>query len=88
MTGREAAEKLGVTRRTICKYVAEPREEFLARASARRLRAATLSLQGLTRREIAEEMGASREAVKRLLRDARRAGEWAAACEEHATAQD
>ncbi|MBN9754000.1 hypothetical protein DMP14_00740 [Pseudonocardia sp. Ae707_Ps2] len=59
--------------------MAEPREEFLARARDRRATVVRLKLQGLTCAEVAVQTGFPRGTVCRLLYDARRNGEWAAA---------
>ena len=73
MTGREAAERFGVSRRTIVRLAAEPRDEFLARAAARRAQAVELRGQGLSYRAIAEAMGCTTGSVGRLLHEARQA---------------
>ena len=78
-TGRELAEQFGVTRTTVVRMMAEPREEFLARARDRRATVVRLKLQGLTCAEIAVQTGFPRGTVCRLLYDARRNGEWAEA---------
>lgn len=74
-TAREAAEALGASPRTIRRIVAEPRDEFLARAAERRRRAVELREQGLKYREIADEMGVTTGTVGTLLRDARKLAE-------------
>ncbi len=71
-TARELAEAMGASTRTIRRIVAEPRDEFLARAQHRRTRAVELRAQGLLYREIADEMGLTTGTVGRLLHDARR----------------
>jgi len=76
MTAREAAERFGVTDRTIRRLIAEPREEFLARARERRAQAVKLRRQGLKFREIAEQMDLHIGYVGRLIADAKRLGEW------------
>ncbi|MDF3313451.1 sigma factor-like helix-turn-helix DNA-binding protein [Rhodococcus sp. T2V] len=76
-TARELAEEFGASPRTIQRLIAEPREDFLARAAERRTRAVELREQGLKHREIAEEMGISIGAVGRLLHDARKIAEKA-----------
>lgn len=73
LTAREAAERFGVCPRTIRRIVAEPRDEFEARAASRRKQAAELRAQGLKYREIAEQMGISVGAVGALLNIARKA---------------
>jgi transposase len=70
-TARESAEKFGVTERTIRNWLAQPRAEFLAEATRRRKQALALKEQGLTRRQVAEEMEISFEAAKALLKRAR-----------------
>ncbi|WP_432485692.1 helix-turn-helix domain-containing protein [Kineococcus esterisolvens] len=75
MTAREAAEKYGVSPRTVRRLVAEPRQDFLDRASARRAQAVQLRTSGASYVEIAEAMGCSTGTVGRLLHDARRYGE-------------
>ena len=71
-TAREAAALLGVSERTIRNIVAEPRDDYEARARERRHRAAELRKQGLQYREIAEIMSCSIGTVGRLLYDARK----------------
>ncbi|WP_432548397.1 helix-turn-helix domain-containing protein [Kineococcus sp. SYSU DK004] len=75
LTAREAAEKYGVSTRTVRRLVAEPRQDFLNRAAARRAQAVQLRLAGATYAEIAEAMGCSTGSVGSLLHDARRRGE-------------
>lgn len=72
VTQREMAEKFGVSTRTVARFMAEPREDFLARAKARRDRAVELRAQGLKYVEIAAEMGVSTGTVSRLLHDAKK----------------
>ncbi|KAB2585283.1 replication protein RepB [Rhodococcus erythropolis] len=72
MTAAEAAERFGASTRTIQRLFAEPRDDFLDRAKARRQKAVELREQGLKYREIAEEMGISTGTVGRLLHDAKR----------------
>ncbi|WP_432507244.1 sigma factor-like helix-turn-helix DNA-binding protein [Kineococcus arenarius] len=52
--------------------MAEPREDFLARAKARRDRAVELRAQGLKHREIAAEMDVPIGTVGRLLHEAKK----------------
>ncbi|GAB3471967.1 sigma factor-like helix-turn-helix DNA-binding protein [Kineococcus endophyticus] len=75
MTAREAAAKFGVHPTTIRRLVAEPREDFLARAKARRDLAVELRAQGLKHREIAAKMDVPIGTVGRLLHEAKRAAE-------------
>lgn len=72
MTAKEGAARLGVSPRTIQRIIAEPREEFEARARQRRERAAELRASGLKYKEIAEEMDISIGMVGSLLHDARK----------------
>ena len=69
---RELAEQFGVSTRTIQRLIAEPRDEFEARAAENRRRAVELREQGLKYREIAEEMGIQIGTVGKLLHDARK----------------
>ena len=83
-TAREVAERFGVSVRTVQRLIAEPRDEFLARAAARRAEAVKLRSEGLKYAEIAERMGISTGIVGRLIHDARKNGEWAAEVQESA----
>ena len=76
MTAKEAAKRFGVTERTVRRLIAEPREDFLARARERRAQAAKLRRQGLKYKEIAEQMGLDIGFVGRLVADAKRFGEY------------
>lgn len=76
MTAREAAERTGVSRSTICALVAEPRDAYLARAQQRRNRVIALRLQGLRYREITEQTGETPGNIANHLRRARLYGEW------------
>lgn len=58
-TAREMAERLGVSERTIRRYVAEPRAEFDARTAARHNRIRELREEGKSMRAIAEELSIS-----------------------------
>lgn len=78
MTAREAAERLGISIRSVQRIAAEPRGEFLARAAARRAEAVQLRSDGLKYAEIAERMGISTGIVGRLIHDARARGEFPA----------
>ncbi|GAB3603690.1 hypothetical protein GCM10027586_06850 [Kineococcus gypseus] len=72
MTAREAAAHFGVSPATVKRLVAEPREDFLARAQARRDRAVELRAKGLKHREIAAEMDVPIGTVGRLLHEAKK----------------
>jgi len=71
-TARELAASFGVSSRTVQRLVAEPRDDFLARARARRARAVELRAQGLKHREIAVEMDVPIGTVSRLLHEAKK----------------
>lgn len=70
-TARELAAEHGVSPRTIQRAVSESREDFEARAAARRERAAKLRAGGDTYREIADELDCSTGTVGRLLHEHR-----------------
>lgn len=67
-TAKELAEKWGASDRTIRRIIAEPREDYEARAAARRERAQSLRAAGATYRQIADELGISIGSVSSLLR--------------------
>jgi len=71
-TAREMASQFGVNPRTIRALMAEPRDEFLARANQRRAQAVELRSQGMKYREIADEMSISIGTVGSLIHEARR----------------
>lgn len=68
-TAREIAEKFGISERTVRTMIAEPRDEYLARASTKREQAAELRAEGLSVRAIAEKMGISKSAAGRYVKD-------------------
>jgi len=72
VTARELAARLGSSERTARRLVAEPRDEFLSRAAAKRKTAVELREQGHTYSEIATTMGLSIGSVGKLLYDARK----------------
>jgi len=72
ITAKELAQKLGSSERTARRLVAEPREDFLARAQTRRMQVVELREQGMKYREIADQLGISTGAVGRILHDARK----------------
>jgi len=71
VTARELAERFNRTPRTIRRIVAEPRDDFEARARARQTEALALRAQGLSYAQIATELGISRDAAAGLVRRAR-----------------
>mgnify|MGYP002724239624 CR=1 FL=1 len=70
-TARELADELGVSERFIRSRIAESREDFEARAAARRERAAELRAGGATYKQIADDLGCSTGTVGRLLHEHR-----------------
>ena len=56
-TAREVAEQLSVFERTVRNFVAQPREEYLAQAAARRRRIRALRAEGLSMRATAAREG-------------------------------
>ncbi|WP_072814970.1 helix-turn-helix domain-containing protein [Rhodococcus zopfii] len=72
ITAKELAQRLGSSERTARRLVAEPREDFLERAQARRTQVVGLREQGMKYREIAEELDITTGAVGRILHDARK----------------
>lgn len=74
-TAKEAAKLLNVSERTIRNIVAEPWDDYIARAEERRARAVELRKQGLKYRQIAEQMGISKGSVGTLIHHARKHGE-------------
>jgi len=56
---RVLAEKVGVSERTIKRYIAEPRAEYDARTAARHERIRALRAEGKSMRTIAAEIGVS-----------------------------
>jgi len=74
-TARELAAQFGIHPVTVRRMIAEPRDDFLARAKARRERAVELRATGLKHREIAAEMGVPIGTVGRLLHEAKKLAE-------------
>lgn len=73
MTAREAAELLGLSPRRIRAAVAEPRDEYIARAAERQRKAADWKDEGLTYREIAERLDCTPKAAENLVLRGRKA---------------
>lgn len=59
VSARILAERVGVSERTIKRYIAEPRAEYDARTAARHTRIRELRAAGKSMREIAAEIGVS-----------------------------
>lgn len=72
-TAREIAESMHISQRTVRKAMAEPREEFLARAAERQLKAAELKDHGKTYREIGELLECTPKAAENLVLRGRKA---------------
>lgn len=70
-TARELAQRLGVSERTIRRYVAEPKKQFEERTEARHERIRALREEGLSYRAIAAEVGVSIGTVNYALRKQR-----------------
>lgn len=64
----ELAKMAGVSRKTICKYYAQDREEYEQEAKARRFKAYTLKQNGLKLAEIAEALNCSYHAAAGLIK--------------------
>ena len=58
-TARELAARLGVSERTIRRYVAEPKKQFEERTEARHARIRELRAEGKSMRAIAQELNIS-----------------------------
>lgn len=68
-TARELAEKLGVSVSTVQRLMAEPRDQYLARANAKREQVAELRAQGLSVRAIAADLGIPKSTVGRYVQE-------------------
>ena len=67
-TAKETAAHVGVSVRTIQRWIAEERTDYQARATERRRIAGTLHEKGATWAEIAEALGATEWAARALVR--------------------
>lgn len=68
-TARELAEQLGISISTVRRLMAEPRDQYLARANAKREQVAALRSQGLSVRAIASELGIPKSTVGRYVQE-------------------
>lgn len=68
-TARELAEKLGISVSTVQRLMAEPRDQYLARANAKREQVTALRSQGLSVRAIAAELGIPKSTVGRYVQE-------------------
>lgn len=67
-TAREVAAQLGVSERTVRRFIAQPRDEFMSDVQARRERIRELREQGLSYRAIADAVGCSIGTVHNALK--------------------
>ncbi|KYH45379.1 helix-turn-helix domain-containing protein [Branchiibius sp. NY16-3462-2] len=73
MTAKEAAARLGVSVRTVQRIVAEPREEYLARAAALREQVLQLrEVEKLPYKEISERLGIPASSARRIIAESRK----------------
>lgn len=73
MTAREAAQRLGVSTRTVQRIVAEPREEYLARAAALRANVVRLrTSEKLPYKDISEQLGIPASSARRIITEVRK----------------
>lgn len=68
-TARELADQLGVSQSTVRRLMAEPRDQYLARADTKREQVAQLRVQGFSVRAIAEKLEISKSAVGRYVQE-------------------
>ncbi len=68
-TARELADQLGVSQSTVRRLMAEPRDQYLARANTKREQVAQLREQGFSVRAIAEKLEISKSAVGRYVQE-------------------
>lgn len=76
-TARELGERFNRSPRTIRRIIAEPREEWLARARQRQQQIATMRATGMTMRAIAAELKCSVGTVHNALKTHGRADQVA-----------
>lgn len=68
-TARELAEQLGISTSTVRRLMAEPRDQYLARANAKREQVAKLRAQGLSVRAISAELEIPKSTVGRYVQE-------------------
>ncbi|QRZ60971.1 hypothetical protein [Rothia sp. ZJ932] len=68
-TAREIANRFGISERTVRTMIAEPRDQYLARAKYKRKQAAELRTQRLSIRKIAEKIGVSKSSTGRYVQE-------------------
>lgn len=64
VTAREGAEALNVSERTVRRYMAQPRADYLAVAAERREAVAAMVEAGFTNGEIAEQLSISLRTIR------------------------
>ena len=70
-TAREVAARYGISERHVRRAIAEPRDDFEARARARQAQALALIESGLTYQQVADQMGITRGTAAGLVHRAR-----------------
>lgn len=68
-TARELANQLGVSQSTVRRLMAEPLQQYLARANTKSEQVAQLCEQGFSVRAIAEKLEISKSAVGRYVQE-------------------
>lgn len=68
-TAREIAQKFGISERTVRTMIAEPRDQYLARANTKREQVAALRAEGLSVRAIAEKLEISKSTAGRYTKE-------------------
>ncbi len=71
LTATEIARRYGINPRTVRRAIAEPRDDFEARARARQAQALALIESGLTYQQAADQMGITRGTAAGLVHRAR-----------------
>ena len=71
LTAREVAQRYGISERHVRRAIAEPRDDFEARARARQAQALALIESGLTYQQAADQMGITRGTAAGLVHRAR-----------------
>lgn len=71
LTAREVAQRYGISERHVRRAIAEPRDDFEARARARQAQALALIESGLTYQQVADQMGITRGTAAGLVHRAR-----------------
>lgn len=68
-TAREIAQKFGISERTVRTMIAEPRDQYLARANAKREQVVALRAEGLSVRAIAQKLEISKSTAGRYVQE-------------------